>query len=606
MVRQSDLIRPEEAGNLSGLFHERVRRTPDRVAYTHYDAGSQRWVDTTWREMALEVGRWQAAMRREGLQPGDRVAVMLRNSREWVVLDQAALGLGLVTVPLYTDDRPDNVAHIVKETQARLLVVNGRRQWRRLQEVETGFDSLKRIVSLANIEIEDGARDRHLESFAEWSFGCHGEPQRADAGPETLASIVYTSGTAGRPKGVMLTHGNLLANAWAVCAVEPLYEDDVFLSFLPLSHTLERTGGYYFPMFYGARVAYARSVQQLGEDLRSVQPTVLISVPRVYERLHARIAKGLARKSALTRRLYELTLEVGARRYTRSLGQTGWRPSLWSWPLLDRLVAAKIRTQLGGRLRFAVCGGAALSPKLAREFSALGIPVLQGYGLTEASPVVSVNRPADNRFDSIGAPLDGVEVRIGADSELEVRGPNVMQGYWRDEAATRATLSEDGWLRTGDQVRQDEANRLYITGRIKDIIVLNNGEKVPPSEMETAIGLDELFDQVVVAGEGRPYLCALVVLNAEAWPAYAAAWDVDPADPASLRDRFVERRLQERIGRALHDFPGYAQIRRVAAQLEPWTVEAGLMTPTQKLKRVRILKLHAADLDRLYEGNCDA
>lgn len=606
MVRQSDLIRPEEAGNLSGLFHERVRRTPDRVAYTHYDAGSQRWVDTTWREMALEVGRWQAAMQREGLQPGDRVAVMLRNSREWVVLDQAALGLGLVTVPLYTDDRPDNVAHIVTETQARLLVVNGRRQWRRLQEVDAGFDSLKRIVSLANIEIEDGARDHHLESFADWSFGCHGEPRRADARHDTLASIVYTSGTSGRPKGVMLTHGNLLANAWAVCAVEPLYEDDVFLSFLPLSHTLERTGGYYFPMFYGARVAYARSVQQLGEDLRSVQPTVLISVPRVYERLHARIAKGLARKSAFIRRLFALTIEVGARRYARSLGQTDWHPSLWLWPLLDRMIAAKIRTQLGGRLRFAVCGGAALSPKLAREFSALGIPALQGYGLTEASPVVSVNRPADNRFDSIGAPLDGVEVRIGTDSELEVRGPNVMQGYWCDEAATRAALSEDGWLRTGDQVRQDEAGRLYITGRIKDIIVLNNGEKVPPSEMETAIGLDELFDQVVIAGEGRPYLCALVVLNAEVWPAYATSWDVDPSDPASLCDRFVERRLLERIGRALHDFPGYAQIRRVAARLEPWTVEAGLMTPTQKLKRAHILKLHAKELDRLYEGNCDA
>ncbi|AOU99383.1 AMP-dependent synthetase [Acidihalobacter yilgarnensis] len=605
MVSQTDLIRLEEAGNLSGLFHERVRRTPDRAAYTHFDAGSQTWVDTTWREMALEVGRWQAAMHREGLQPGDRVAIMLRNAREWVVLDQAALGLGLVTVPLYTDDRPDNVAHIVEETGARLLVVNGRRQWRHLQEVQAGFNSLKRIVSLGNIEMEDGARDKHLESFAEWSFGCHGEPQRSGADVGELASIVYTSGTAGRPKGVMLTHGNLLGNAWAVCDVEPLYADDVFLSFLPLSHTLERTGGYYFPMFYGARVAYARSVQQLGEDLRAVRPTVLISVPRVYERLHARITKNLSRKSPLARGLFELAVNVGARRYERSLGLTAWRPSQWLWPVLDHLVASKIREQLGGRLRFAVCGGAALAPRLAREFSALGIPVLQGYGLTEASPVVSVNRPADNRFDSIGAPLKGVEVRIGADSELLVRGPNVMRGYWQDEEATRIALKDTGWLRTGDQVRQDEAGRLYITGRIKDIIVLNNGEKVPPSEMETAICLDELFDQVVVAGEGRPYLSALVVLNPEAWPAFAAACDVDPADPEALLDRFVERRLLQRIGRALHDFPGYAQIRRLSARLEPWTLEEGLMTPTQKLKRRRILTLHENDLNRLYEGNGD-
>lgn len=602
MVRQTDLIWPDEAGNLSGLFHERVRRTPERAAYSHFDVGSQRWLDTSWFDMAIEVGRWQVAMNREGLQPGDRVAVMLRNSREWVIFDQAALGLGLVTVPLYPDDRPDNVAQIVEETGVRLLVVNGRHQWRRLQEVKSGFDSLKRIISLSNIELGDGARDTRLVSFDEWVFGCRGEPQRADAGTDDLASIVYTSGTAGRPKGVMLTHGNLLGNAWAVCDVEPLYSDDVFLSFLPLSHTLERTGGYYFPMFYGARVAFARSVQQLGEDLRAVRPTVLISVPRVYERLHSRIAKAMSRKSSFERLLFNLTLKVGEQRYAHSLQQAVFHPREWLWPMLDRLVAAKIRTQLGGRLRFAVCGGAALSPRLAREFSALGIPVLQGYGLTEASPVVSVNRPADNRFESIGVPLKGVEVRLGTEGELEVRGPYVMQGYWKDAAATRRVLAVDGWLRTGDQVRQDEAGRLYITGRLKDIIVLSNGEKVSPSDMETAIGLDELFDQVLVAGEGQAFLSALVVLNAETWRVFAAECDVDPMDPESLLDRFVERRLLQRIGSALHDFPGYAQIRRLRAFLEPWTLEEGLMTPTQKLKRAHVLAMHRDDLRCLYEG----
>lgn len=601
MGSEIDLIRPEEAVNLSGLFHERVQRTPDQTAYMHFDVGSQDWVGTRWSQIAREVGRWQAAMQREGLEKGDRVALMLRNSREWVVLDQAALGLGLVTVPLYVDDRPENVAEIVRQTGARLLVVNGRHQWRRIQEVKTGFDTLRRIVSLVDIEIEDNARDKHLVSFSEWSFGCYGEPNRLEGNQQSLASIVYTSGTGGRPKGVMLTHNNLLSNAWGVCDVEPLYKEDVFLSFLPLSHTLERTAGYYFPMFYGACVAYARSIQQLGEDLRAVRPTVLISVPRVYERLHARIEKSLARKSRFMQSLFSLTIKIGAHRYAYQLGQARWRSSQWLWPVFDRLVADKIRAQLGGRLRFAVCGGAPLAPSLAYEFSALGIPVLQGYGLTEASPVVSVNRPSDNRFDSIGTPLNEVEVQIRANEELMVRGPNIMQGYWQDQVATAAVLDSQGWLHTGDQARLDEKGRLYIVGRIKDIIVLNNGEKVSPAEMETAIGMDELFDQVVVVGEGRPFLAALAVINVDAWPKFAAELGVDPADTAILKDRFVERFLLQRIGRALHAFPGYAQVRRLLPTFEPWTLEAGLMTPTQKLKRQHIMAMNKNELDRLYK-----
>lgn len=599
----TDMIRPEEAGNLSGLFHERVRRSANARAYSHYDNGSHAWLHTTWTEMALEVGRWQAAMRKEGLQPGDRVALMLRNSREWVVFDQAALGLGLVSVPLYTDDRPDNVAHIVEETQSKLLVVDGKRQWRCLQEVGDGFASLKRIVSLANIEAEDGAVGPHLESFATWSFGCHGEPERSEAAPDELASIVYTSGTAGRPKGVMLSHRNMLENAWAAAQVADITPDDVFLSFLPLSHTLERTGGYYLPMLCGSRVAYARSVQQLGEDLKAVRPTILVSVPRVYERVHNRLRKSLERQGALSRRLFAAAVRAGWLRYQRAQGRGAWTPGQLLAPALDRLVGGKLRERMGGRLRFAICGGAPLSPELAREFIGLGVTLLQGYGLTEASPVVSVNRPENNLPESIGPALQGVETHIGANDELLVRGPNVMLGYWGNEEATRAAVDAEGWLHTGDQARVDAEGRLYITGRLKDIIVLANGEKVSPVEMEIAIGLDDLFEQVLIVGEGRPYLGALAVLDAEAWPAFARESDVDPDDPGAPADRYVERRALQRIGRALHAFPGYAQIRRVTLLRQPWTVEEGLVTPTQKLKRARILAQHEADVARMYEEN---
>ena len=601
MPGKTDLISPQEAVNLSGLFHERVARSPDAVAYVQYDNGGKVWRETTWGEMALEVGRCQAALRKEGLQPGDRIALMLRNAREWVVFDQAALGLGLVTVPLYTDDRPENVAYIVEQTGARLLVVDGKRQWRRLQEVASRLAGLKRIVSLAEIEAEDGAQDTHLESYAAWSFGCHGPPERSAAPHDALASIVYTSGTSGRPKGVMLSHRNMLENAWAAAQVAEITHDDIFLSFLPLSHTLERTAGYYMPMLCGARVAFARSAQQLGEDLLAVRPTLLISVPRIYERVHARLRKSLEAQGPLARRLFDAAVRLGWQRYLRAQGRGGWHPRQLLGPALDRLIGAKLRARLGGRLRFAICGGAPLAPELGRTFTALGVPLLQGYGLTEASPVVSVNRPEDNVVESIGPPLQGVEVRIGEHSELLVRGPNVMLGYWGDEAATRAAIDAEGWLHTGDQARQDEGGRLYITGRIKDLIVLANGEKVPPAEMELAIGLDDLFEQVIVVGEGRAYLTALAVVNEEAWAGFARECEVDPDDPAALGDRWVERRALQRIGRALRAFPGYAQVRRVSLLRRPWTIEDGLMTPTQKLKRERILREHAAEVAKMYE-----
>ena len=597
-------ITPDEAGTLPGLFRERVSRTPDKVAYRNFDIGSGKWVSTTWRKMANEVARWQAAMRNEGLQPGDRVAVMLRNSREWVVFDQAALGLGLVTVPLYLEDRPDNVAYILNESDTRLLVVEGKRQWQRLKEVAEDLSGVSRIVSIATIEEEDEPDDPRLVSLTDWIFGCQGAHEVMELDPDGLATIVYTSGTTGRPKGVMLSHRNILFDAYASSNCGELNGNDVFLSFLPLSHTLERTAGYYLPMMVGGEVAYARSINQLAEDLATIKPTVLISVPRIYERVYAKIMDGLQQKSGTARRLFETAVNTGWKRFEHVQGRAGWSPGLLAWPLLEKLVASKVQEKLGGRMRLAICGGAALSPAVARLFIGLDITVLQGYGMTESSPVVSVNRPEDNVPESIGTALPGVEVMIGPRDELLTRSPAVMLGYWKNEQATRDTIDADGWLHTGDKARIDEQGHIYITGRIKEIIVLANGEKVPPADMEMAIQMDPLFEQVMVVGEAKPFLAALVVLNADKWRAFAKEeLDVDPANPDVLRENFVEKCVMTRLGKQLHEFPGYAQIRRVTLLLEPWTVDDGLLTPTLKMKRARILKKFAADVERMYEGH---
>jgi long-chain acyl-CoA synthetase len=353
-------------------------------------------------------------------------------------------------------------------------------------------------------------------------------------------------------------------------------------------------------MLIGGEVAYARSIAQLAKDLEAIRPTALISVPRIYVRVYGRIQDGLAKKKPLARMLFDLAVRVGWRRFERAQGRAGWHPELLLWPLLDKLVARTVVDKLGGRLTVAVSGGAALSPDIARVFIGLGVPIYQGYGLTETSPVVCVNRPESNLPASIGQPIPGIEVRIGDNDELLTRSRCVMRGYWKNEEATRAMIDADGWLHSGDKARLDANGHFSIIGRIKDIIVLNNGEKVPPSEMESAILLDPLFEQVMLVGEGKPYLAALTVLNEEHWQSFAASLDIDPAQPAALSDLRVQKALTRRVALHLKHFPGYAQIRRLHPELTPWTVDNGLLTPTLKIKRNLVLERYQSAVEAMY------
>ena len=593
--RRTDFIPADTAGTLAGLFRERVERSPQAVAYRQYDAESAVWSDATWGDMASAVARWHAAFAGEGLQPGDRVALMLRNCREWVAFDQGALRAGLVTVPLYVEDHPENVAHILADSGAALLLLDSRKKWERLSAACRSNTALRRIVVLDHEPADTD--DNRLVSAASWLPAEARPLPYVDRTPQDLATIVYTSGTTGRSKGVMLSHANVLSNAQSVLRCIPAYADDLFLSFLPLSHTLERTVGYYLPVMAGATVAFARSIQVLGEDLTAVRPTVLISVPRIYERVYRRIMSGLDSKGVLARSLFQLAAEVGWRRFERLQGRERWSPMQILWPVLRLLVARKILERLGGRLRVAVCGGAPLPPLVGKIFLGLGLPVLHGYGLTEASPVVSANRLEDNLPASVGPPIPEVKVRINDNDELLAKGANVMLGYWNNPVATRELVDDDGWLHTGDQVRLDASGRIYITGRLKEIIVLSNGEKVSPGDMELALSANPLFDQIMIVGEGRPYLSALVVPNPDRWRESGLEFT-----SGNALDRKTERSLLRSIREQLHGFPGYARVRRVAVTMDPWTIENGLLTPTLKVRRSKVLEFHAADVEHLYEG----
>ncbi|RRQ20574.1 AMP-dependent synthetase/ligase [Thiohalobacter thiocyanaticus] len=601
-----DVITPDEAGTLAGLFRERVRRSGDAEAYRSFNPDSGAWESLSWNAMAARIAHWQAALRREELQPGDRVALMLRNSPEWVQLDIAASGLGLVVVPLYTQDRAENIAYILQNAGVKLLLIGDDEHWDLLGSVRDELGFLRRIVSVRRCS--DPGHEPRLQCLDDWLGAApdtdgpdalHVKPVPADS----LATIVYTSGTTGRPKGVMLSHANILWNAHASQRMAAVYTDDLFLSFLPLSHTFERTVGYYLSMMCGAAVAYNRSIPELADDLLEIRPTVLISVPRIFERVYNRIQAQLEEKSPLARALFDTAVDVGWRRFEHRQGRAGWSPVLLAWPLLDALVARKVMQKLGGRMRLAISGGAALPPDISRLFIGLGLNLLQGYGLTETSPVLCASTLEDNVPDSAGLPLPDVEVRLGEGDELLVRSPGVMLGYWDDPQATARMIDSEGWLHTGDKVRVGEDNRVWITGRCKEIIVLSNGEKVPPGDMEMAIAMDPLFDQVLVLGDEHPFLAALIVVNPDQARLELKRLNQDP-DAADVLNRDPFRSLAlARVHERIKAFPGYARIYEITCYWEPWTIESGLLTPTLKLRRDRVVENAVEDISRMYAGH---
>jgi long-chain acyl-CoA synthetase len=594
-----DKIDINDVQNLYHLFCTRVHRSPNKVAYQYYDEDEHAWRQYTWSQMADHVARWQAALKNEDLSTGDRVAVMINNCPEWLIFEQAALGLGLVVVPLYTNDRADNICYVINDANIKLLFIQGDEQWLQLKDEYENLGSVQTILSKDILSIHD-SKVTHIKTWL---------PDEARRFPlaelnvykTSLATIVYTSGTTGKPKGVMLSHYNILWNADSGTDTIPVYADDIFLSFLPLSHMFERTVGHYLPIICGSVVSYARSIEKLAEDLIQVKPTILITVPRIFERVYNKISAQLEHKSPIARFLFNSTVSVGWRRFLRQQKKSGWHPSFLFWPILNLLVARKIMAKLGGKMRLSVSGGAPLNAEIARIFISLGLPISQGYGMTELSPIVSANRLDDNVPASIGQTLRDVEVKLGDADELCVRSPGIMLGYWNNEEATRKIIDADGWLHTGDKARIENSH-IYITGRIKEILVLSNGEKVPPADIEHAITQDPLFEQSMVIGEQKPFLAAIVVFNEEEWKKLCAKLNIE-ATLDNLNSDRIKKFTIDRIQKQLHDFPGYANIYRLTITLEPWTIENNMLTATLKLRRHEILQNFDSEIKAMYKGH---
>lgn len=547
--------------NLASLL-EQHNATPEKILY-------RQCIDDAWRDFSAAdvlalAARWQRAFRSAGYDPGDRVALCLKNGVDWVAIDQAALGLGLVVVPLYADDNPENLAWCLNDSGARLLVLENTRQ---LDGLTRAMPSLPAIICL----YEDAPAP--AIPISRWLPENDGTFETLDLDENTLATLVYTSGTTGWPKGVMLSHRNILSNVAAALEVVSLHPGDLLISVLPLSHMFERTCGYYVPLKAGVPVAYARSINQLAEDLAFLKPTVMVAVPRVFQRFLARVEQALA-ASPFKRALFHLTVALGWRKFEHRASKV----EQVLFRLLQPLVAAPVLNRLGGRMRLTVVGGAALELHVARSFIGLGLNMLQGYGLTEASPIVAGNREQDNDPVTVGAPLPGVAVRINEAGELLVHGPSVMLGYWHNPQATAEVLDAEGWLNTGD-LAEIPAGKIIIKGRTKDIMVLSNGEKVSPQDAEMALLDDPLFEQAMLVGEGRAYLVLLAVTRES-----------------------DERALIKHANARLKSFSRWVRVRRVIVLQEPWTLAEGLLTPTLKVKRNVVYDKYRERIEAVYRN----
>lgn len=603
----------QDVHTLPALLTRRVSLTPDGEAYRQCNSQGE-WKSLTWRETQAEVARHARAIAATGLPDKAHVAILLPNGLSAMCIDQAVMACGYAPVPLHAIDNPGSIAYILQDAEVSLLVLTTSEQWQHIADAGEAFPHLRGVVIVEGEATPAmGDKPSHaipVAALHEWlAHAPADQPLPPEPVAEDLAAIVYTSGTTGKPKGVMLTHANVVADVSAVMQRIAPTAEDVFLSFLPLSHTFERTGGYYLAIASGSCVAYARSVAQLSQDMLIVKPTILVSVPRIYERVHAKLLEVLS-ASPFKMQLFQAAQSKGWARFCAEQklpaprddaeGNGGWM-RLLPWSVLRALVARPLLEKFGGRVRVAVSGGAPLSPSIARCFLGLGLPLIQGYGMTETTPVVSVNTLDDNDPSTVGRALPGVEVRIGENRELQVRGAIVMRGYWKRPEDTARTINPEGWLGTGDQAELVDGGRIRILGRIKEIIVTSTGEKVPPGDLEMAITADPLFAQAFVVGENRPFIACVASIQEEEWRALAAKLNLDPDDPASLASPAAEKIALERIAKQTMGFARYAVPRAVHLVREQWTIENAFMTPTLKLKRNNLMGYYQEAIDAMYQ-----
>lgn len=592
---------------IAAIYDQTMSRYGDRPALRSKQNGA--WVGMTWKEVDAAVRQLNAAFVELDVRPGDRVALLAENRPEWVLSDLGIILARAVNVPIYPTLTAKQIEYILNDCKASVIIVSTQAQLAKIREIADSVPALNHVVVMDG---EAGAipgktvlRFSDLREKGRTTSDTHAEELRARKeaiAPGNLVSIIYTSGTTGNPKGVMLTHRNFASNASTVSGLIGFTEEDSCLSFLPLSHVLERVAYYCF-LHRGALINYAESIDTVATNLGEVSPTFLVSVPRLFEKIRARVLDNVAQSSSLKKKLFAWGLDRG-KRYHEALreGRTPGGLLSLQYKLADRLVFSKVRARTGGKLRYCISGGAPLSKEVGEFFQLIGLTILEGYGLTESSPVITCNRPEKVKIGSVGLPIPGVEVKIAEDGEILARGPNIMLGYFGNEEATREAIDPDGWLHTGDIGKLDSDGFLYITDRKKEILVMSNGKNVAPAPIENALKTSAYVSQALLIGDNRNYVTALVVPNFETLARWALEKGIPGGNEALVSNSQVKELFRQEIDRLTTDFARFEQIKEFTLLPEEFSQEKDELTPTLKFKRRVILAHYAEAIEAMYAG----
>lgn len=585
---------------LTAMFFDQAARHGDKPFLWAKQAG--RYEALSWRETADTATRLARGLHALGVRPGDRVVLASENRPEWLIADIAIMAAGAITVPANTINTVGDHLHILNNSGAMAAIAPSNHTGAQVIMAAQEAAAARFVVTMGDVPAGKATVDRH---------GWNAVLEMGDAAPdpipvptaaakrEDVACIIYTSGTGGAPKGVALSHGAILSNCTGAydLLLQLGLDEEVFLSFLPLSHSYEHTAGQFFPIHIGAQIYYAESVDQLMSNMAEARPTLMTAVPRVYEMAHLRIRREIDRIGGLKAKMFNAALDLGRRRF---LGTTRLSPrDRIKDRVLDLLVRRKVRARFGGRLKGFVSGGAALDPEIGLFFTSLGVNLYQGYGQTESAPVISCNPPDKVKMDTVGPPLAGVDVKIAEDGEILVRGELVMKGYWNDEAATRDAI-RDGWLHTGDVGSMDEDGYIRITDRKKDIIVITGGDTISPQRIEGMLTTEPEIAQAMVYGQGKPHLVALIVPDPEFVLDWSRTKGRNPAPEEIVKDSDFRKVVRKAIDRVNGRLSVVERVRKFDLLVEPFSIENRLMTPTFKLRRHKILAAHGDRIDALY------
>ena len=596
---------------MPAIFQNQAERLGDKACVAYKKGG--KYVDISWREMNRMIHDLAYYLLSIGIKKNDKISLFSPNRYEWWVASQATLSIGAVSVPIYATNSPEEAQYIIDNSDSRACFVGTEEHLERVLKVRSKLRKMKQIIIFD--EISKKYKDVITLSEA-YRIGQgykkkdEFDKRLASIKGEDLSTLIYTSGTTGNPKGVMLSHANFVSNASIVYneVKEYITPDDVFISFLPLSHSLEMTCGYYIPVTVGAKVAFAEDISKLMENFQEVRPTIMISVPRIYEKVHAGILAKVADAPGLKKKIFNWAMKVAAQNLPyicKDKPRTGL--FAFKFNLADKLVFHKLKVALGlDRLRFAISGGGPLSVSDAEFFMGMGIKILEGFGLTETTPVTHFNRPNNIKPGTVGHPIPQTKVKIADDGELLIKGPQVMMGYYKNPKATKEAFTKDGWFRTGDIAAIDEEGFLRITGRIKDIIVTAGGKNISPQNIENSLKTSSFIEQVAVIGDRRKYLSALIIPAFEALQKWAKKNGIAFTSNKDLIEKEeVYKLIADEVAKYTKQFSRVEQIRKFKLLDAEWTQQTGELTPTQKVKRRVIEAKYAKEIDSLYPPDLD-